>query len=361
MHDKVSRTLYDLTLTNACLLISIRPQNYTGTGFKKLKAPPKLWDLISNYWNTNHDKKKVEEWPMGNIYTNNWAAPTYMVSVENDQLPGGGHDLKDQIWDAARPTLEAWTGMKLRPTSQYGIRVYTEGAILSPHVDRLPLVSSCIINVAQDVDEDWPLEVYDRHDNAVNVSMVPGDMVLYESGSLVHGRPFPMKGRYFANIFIHFEPTGEHLYDDERDDVDEFYPPYLQPNSPWLDTWSRQNPSGWRKTSPSAAAAVTQPLKGHAAAAAGDIETLERLALDDMKALYARDSNGWTPLHEAARAGHLDVVRLLVEKHNADVNYITNEGKGSSPYFIATQSHSPDHPVSQYLKSLGAVYQGPEL
>lgn len=62
-----------------------------------------------------------------------------------------------------------------------------EGAVLNPHVDRLPLVSSCIINVAQDVDEDWPLEVYDRHDRAVNVTMKPGDIVLYESGSLVHG------------------------------------------------------------------------------------------------------------------------------------------------------------------------------
>ena len=43
---------------------------------------------------------------------------------------------------------------------RYGIRVYKEGSILAPHVDRLPLVSSAIINVAQDVDEPWPLEVY---------------------------------------------------------------------------------------------------------------------------------------------------------------------------------------------------------
>lgn len=124
---------------------------------------------------------------MGNIYTNNWAADTYMVSVENKDLPGGGFELKDKIWEAARPTIESWTGMKLQPSSLYGIRVYTEGAILSPHVDRLPLVSSCIINVDQDVDEPWILEVYDRHDRAVNVTMEPGDMVLYESGSLMHG------------------------------------------------------------------------------------------------------------------------------------------------------------------------------
>ena len=84
--------------------------------------------------------------------------------------------------------------MELTPVSQYGIRVYTEGAILSPHVDRLPLVSSCIVNVAQDVDEPWSLEVYDRQGRAVNVTMEPGDMVLYESGSPIHRYPFPLKG-----------------------------------------------------------------------------------------------------------------------------------------------------------------------
>ena len=63
------------------------------------------------------------------------------------------------------------------------------GAILMPHVDRNPLISSAIINVAQDPDmtEDWPLEVYGRDGQAVNITMVPGDMVLYESGTLIHG------------------------------------------------------------------------------------------------------------------------------------------------------------------------------
>ena len=50
-------------------------------------------------------------------------APTYMVSVENSGLRGGGQKFKNEIWDAVRPTIEAWTGMKLKPTSLYGIRV----------------------------------------------------------------------------------------------------------------------------------------------------------------------------------------------------------------------------------------------
>jgi hypothetical protein len=42
---------------------------------------------------------------------------------------------------------------------------------LSPHVDRLPLVSSAIINVAQDVDEPWPLEVISHSGKAENVTV----------------------------------------------------------------------------------------------------------------------------------------------------------------------------------------------
>lgn len=73
-----------------------------------------------------------------------------MVSVEDQNLRGGGRVLKKAIWDSARDTIQEWTGQELTECSLYGIRVYTEGAVLSTHVDRLPLVSSAIINVAQD-------------------------------------------------------------------------------------------------------------------------------------------------------------------------------------------------------------------
>ena len=151
--------------------------NYTETGFMKIQAPESLRKLLANHWERNKGEQASENWPKANIYTNHWAAETRMVSVEDSNLEGGGYHLKDKVWAAARDTIEKWTGMELQPTSLYGIRVYTEGAILSPHVDRLPLVSSCIVNVAQDVDEPWPLEVIDRQGNAVNVTMEPGDMV----------------------------------------------------------------------------------------------------------------------------------------------------------------------------------------
>jgi hypothetical protein len=62
------------------------------------------------------------------------------------------------------------------------------------------LISSCIVNVDQDLDEPWPIEVYDHNGKAYNVTMEPGDIVLYESSTILHGRPFPMKGRYFVSV-----------------------------------------------------------------------------------------------------------------------------------------------------------------
>ena len=121
------------------------------------------------------------------IFVNHWKSPVHFVAVDNSTLPGGGHILKNHIWNAARDTLSEWTGYQMADCSCYGIRVYREDAILVPHVDRLPLVSSAILNVDQDLDEPWPLEVIGHDGRAHNITMVPGDLILYESHSIIHG------------------------------------------------------------------------------------------------------------------------------------------------------------------------------
>jgi hypothetical protein len=331
--------------------------NYTDTGFKKIRAPEQAMKLLYGHWERNKEKKVKEEWALGNIYVNHWETPTYMVSVEDNQLEGVEEHLtlKNRIWDAVKPTIEEWTGMELKQISQYGIRIYTEAAVLSPHVDRLPLVSSCIINVAQDVDEPWPLEVIDRQGMAVNVTMNPGDMVLYESGSLIHARPFPLKGKYMANIFIHFEPTGRPKGDTSNkflDELDGFLPPYLLPNSPWAKDWAQKNPTGWTKPSPSAAHVDTPEI--HYAALNGDIDKIADLYNEDNNVVNAIDRNGWTPIHEAARAGQIDVVKLLLD-YGVDKNVRTHQGIGVSPLAVAVNSLGEEHEVSRYLKSIGAM------
>ena len=110
-------------------------KNYTDIGFKKIRTPDKVWKLIENFWEKNKDKKMPENWNKGNTYTNHWAAPTFMVSVEDQRLRGGGGSLKNAIWDAARETIQEWTGEELTQCSLYGIRVYTEGEYIRLQFD----------------------------------------------------------------------------------------------------------------------------------------------------------------------------------------------------------------------------------
>eukprot|EP00980_Cylindrotheca_fusiformis_P018840 scaffold6276_cov138-Cylindrotheca_fusiformis.AAC.27 len=166
-----------------------------------------------------------------------------MLGVEWETLEGGGPKLRQDIWDAVRVIISEWTGQHLSETSLYGIRIYKEGAILAPHVDRFPLVSSAILNVDQDVDEPWPLEVIGHDGVAVNITMEPGDLVLYESHSIIHGRQFPLKGRFMANIFIHFEPLGPI---DEEIEIDPDLPSYIIRGSEAEEHWRVENPFGYK-------------------------------------------------------------------------------------------------------------------
>jgi ankyrin repeat protein len=55
----------------------------------------------------------------------------------------------------------------------------------------------------------------------------------------------------------------------------------------------------------------------------------------------------------------LDVVKYLVE-NGADVNALT-KGTGATALWWAKQQHGEDHPVIDYLISMGAIESGPEL
>lgn len=44
-------------------------QNYTKLGFKKIKTPAKLWNLLDTFWKANKDKATAEKWGVGNTYS----------------------------------------------------------------------------------------------------------------------------------------------------------------------------------------------------------------------------------------------------------------------------------------------------
>ena len=186
------------------------------------------------------------------------------------------------------------------------------------------------------------------HDGkAHNVTMLPGDMVLYESHSVLHGRPFPLKGRFMANIFIHFEPIGpikgQIQWDGEL-------PPYVIRGSEGEADWHVQNPDGHQLHS--GELFNTGSTDAHHHAGSGDLDELEAILDHDSELVNVRDKNGWTPLHEAVRLGDVNIVQLLLDR-GADANARTGpNGDGGSPLYYLQEYHEKSKDYEEMVKLL---------
>jgi NAD(P)-dependent dehydrogenase (short-subunit alcohol dehydrogenase family) len=53
-------------------------------------------------------------------------------------------------------------------------------------------------------------------------------------------------------------------------------------------------------------------IDAHTAGRMGDMDALTAIGAKDIEMLNVHDNNGWTPLHEAARFGHLEAVQFLI-------------------------------------------------
>jgi prolyl 4-hydroxylase len=202
-----------------------------------------------------------------------------------------------------------------------------------------------------------------------------------ESHSVIHGRPFPLKGEFAANLFVHFEPEDHskrhNVKHGDRKDPNEQYkedvangigghevesglPPYLLPGSPEVANYIERNPNSEAAKIAKAKGSKTGTTIAHLYAASGDLELLKK-ALDEKSELLTwEDLNGWTPLHEGARSGNVEVVQYLLSK-GANINHpITKEGQ-RSVLAVAHEIHGRDHPISKFIESVGGVLLGPEL
>lgn len=186
--------------------------NFTKIGFHKTRLPQDVYEPILAFWrhrkNENTFTKEGYAGPVLNQYT----SPTYIAHL--------GQKERNILIDYFRVALSEWAGFddisKLQMTSLYGIRKYERGAILHMHVDTCSThVLSAIVNVDSKVDEgkDWPLQIYDHQDILHEISMKPGDVVFYESASCGHSRRKALPGEYYANLFIHFKPSGHWDFD----------------------------------------------------------------------------------------------------------------------------------------------------
>jgi prolyl 4-hydroxylase len=157
----------------------------------------------------------------------------------------------------------------------------------------------------------------------------------YESHSIIHGRQFPLKGKYLANLFVHFQPSNIADGDD--------LPLYIVPGSEEAEIHEEKSKP------PKPTLGVTN---AHRYAGLGKLEDLAELLDNDPTQVDVLDSNGWTPLAEAVRAGYTDVVRLLVDR-GANVNHIL--GSSAVPVWgLAEHLHTKEHLIYEILKSAGS-------
>ena len=61
------------------------------------------------------------------------------------------------------------------------------------------------INIDQTPNCEWPLVIEDHFYRQHKVRLKPGQMLVYESAKLLHGRPVPFSGDNYANVVVHFK------------------------------------------------------------------------------------------------------------------------------------------------------------
>jgi hypothetical protein len=112
--------------------------------------------------------------------------------------------------------LSSGLELDVESTALYGVRIYSEGAVLEWHVDKLSthvlaaIVHVGRVNVQHGPSGAWPLQIFDHAGRAHSVDLDAGEMLIYESASLLHARLAPLRGKgaQFANMFFHYRPAN---------------------------------------------------------------------------------------------------------------------------------------------------------
>jgi hypothetical protein len=100
------------------------------------------------------------------------------------------------------PTVAKETGAELLPTYSYS-RVYLPGAWLKKHTDRPACEVSATLALAQKTDKPWPLCLESKDGQTVEVTLSPGDMLIYAGMEMPHWRD-PFDGDWQLQAFLHY-------------------------------------------------------------------------------------------------------------------------------------------------------------
>jgi hypothetical protein len=131
-----------------------------------------------------------------------------------------GAQVFDSLLMQLLPYFEQASGKHLLPTYSYA-RLYVPGEELENHIDRPACEISVTITLGFEGDV-WPIYMGDNmeKDNASEIRMGVGDVVLYRGAEKHHWREVYTEGKWQAQAFLHYVdadgPHKEWVYDKRR-------------------------------------------------------------------------------------------------------------------------------------------------
>lgn len=171
---------------------------FSAEDFRKARIPGALYRKLVEY-HRQHAHEAVVERGAEDFIRSDTGIPS-----EVSLLP---EELRNEMHAVLRPVLESWVGMALQPSRVYGIRRYRTGATLAPHLDTYGThIVSATLNIDQQLNRPWPLHIRDSYYRLHEITIEPGEMVLYEGARLEHARLHPLDGDHYASAFVHYYP-----------------------------------------------------------------------------------------------------------------------------------------------------------
>lgn len=195
-------------------------KNFTPSGWSSAELDPEAHAEVASIFASKKDLAVVEE-----IGDN--LAHMFIVGQREHwdfrlHLPS---DLQKRMLNSIRTAVSKWSGISsanLSLEAAYGARVYHNNSILKVHLDHVEThVLSAVYCIAIEGEEDgqqpWYLGAFpDFTGQDATVDVRPGQLFLYESAKLPHGRPGTFRGDKYVAMFVHFKPRGWNLENFDR-------------------------------------------------------------------------------------------------------------------------------------------------
>jgi len=183
---------------------------YSETGTNMIPIPEKLKDELTKFYYKNVPNRNNEPWDIhGATQMNFHEVGTDLVYLDIDPV------MRDELANKyIKPLLEEWSGIKLKLSSFYGLREYFPGSWLRNHIDRVDthVISATLSLLKPNSTKPWPIETVDWNGKRHRYEHKAGEMLMYESATRPHGRPYLLPDGMHVGCFVHFAPVENTEY-----------------------------------------------------------------------------------------------------------------------------------------------------